>query len=300
MTFYTNSAIHMVAHGAWAQALMVMGAAELGLAQREAAQPLVEARDAGRARGLGRRVPRPRAERRGSSRARRSCTTCVGWTLIGAALLTLGARLPAALGRRCSPAFARRADRALGDALLRPRRRAGLRPPLAARGGAAPVRRLVLAGLAVRARRAGGGVGARHAAARVARLPAASSSGRRRSSRLHFDQFVELPVDRRCSTSTGRNYAGRPRVPRARRRARRVRTLPTGAYTVRWHALSADGARRLGRLDVRRARAGAAADGGLRRGRADAHRARRALAVLPRARADDRLARLPAARACAG
>jgi hypothetical protein len=33
MTFYTNSAIHMVAHGIWAQALMVMGAAELGLAK---------------------------------------------------------------------------------------------------------------------------------------------------------------------------------------------------------------------------------------------------------------------------
>jgi hypothetical protein len=33
MTFYTNSAIHMVAHSVWAQALMVMGAAELGLAR---------------------------------------------------------------------------------------------------------------------------------------------------------------------------------------------------------------------------------------------------------------------------
>jgi hypothetical protein len=33
MTFYTNSAIHMIAHGTWAQALMVMGAAELGLAK---------------------------------------------------------------------------------------------------------------------------------------------------------------------------------------------------------------------------------------------------------------------------
>src|SRR4051812_24353731 len=33
MTLYTNSAIHMVAHGAWAQALMVMGGAELGLAR---------------------------------------------------------------------------------------------------------------------------------------------------------------------------------------------------------------------------------------------------------------------------
>jgi len=35
MTFFTNSAIHMVAHGAWAQALMAMGAAELGLAKRK-------------------------------------------------------------------------------------------------------------------------------------------------------------------------------------------------------------------------------------------------------------------------
>ena len=31
MTFFTNSAIHMIAHGAWAQALMFAGAAELGL-----------------------------------------------------------------------------------------------------------------------------------------------------------------------------------------------------------------------------------------------------------------------------
>jgi hypothetical protein len=33
MTFYTNSTIHMVAHGAWAQALMIAGAAELGVAR---------------------------------------------------------------------------------------------------------------------------------------------------------------------------------------------------------------------------------------------------------------------------
>ena len=32
MVFYTNSAIHMLAHSAWAQSLMVMGMAELGLA----------------------------------------------------------------------------------------------------------------------------------------------------------------------------------------------------------------------------------------------------------------------------
>jgi len=33
MAFFTNSAIHMLAHGSWAQALMVMGGAELGLAK---------------------------------------------------------------------------------------------------------------------------------------------------------------------------------------------------------------------------------------------------------------------------
>jgi len=33
MTFYTNSTIHTVAHGSWAQALMLAGAAELGLAR---------------------------------------------------------------------------------------------------------------------------------------------------------------------------------------------------------------------------------------------------------------------------
>jgi hypothetical protein len=33
MVFYTNSAIHMLAHSVWAQALMLMGAAHLGLAR---------------------------------------------------------------------------------------------------------------------------------------------------------------------------------------------------------------------------------------------------------------------------
>jgi len=33
MTFYTNSTIHMIAHGSWAQVLMLTGAAELGVAR---------------------------------------------------------------------------------------------------------------------------------------------------------------------------------------------------------------------------------------------------------------------------
>jgi hypothetical protein len=33
MVFYTNSAVHMLAHGAWAEGLMIAGAAHLGLAR---------------------------------------------------------------------------------------------------------------------------------------------------------------------------------------------------------------------------------------------------------------------------
>ena len=40
MAFYTNSAIHMVAHGAWAQAMMLAGGAELGLARGKLTNPL--------------------------------------------------------------------------------------------------------------------------------------------------------------------------------------------------------------------------------------------------------------------
>ena len=39
MAFFTSSAIHMLAHGAWAQALMAAGAAELGLAHGKLHHP---------------------------------------------------------------------------------------------------------------------------------------------------------------------------------------------------------------------------------------------------------------------
>jgi hypothetical protein len=39
MVFFTNSTIHMVAHGAWAQVLMLAGAAELGLARGKLTSP---------------------------------------------------------------------------------------------------------------------------------------------------------------------------------------------------------------------------------------------------------------------
>ena len=40
MTFFTNSTIHMVAHGAWAQVMMGAGAAELGLVKGKLSNPL--------------------------------------------------------------------------------------------------------------------------------------------------------------------------------------------------------------------------------------------------------------------
>jgi hypothetical protein len=40
MVFFTNSAIHMVAHGAWAEAMMLAGGAQLGLAAGKLKNPL--------------------------------------------------------------------------------------------------------------------------------------------------------------------------------------------------------------------------------------------------------------------
>jgi len=39
MTFYTNSTIHMIAHGSWAQVLMLAGGAELGLVRGKLRSP---------------------------------------------------------------------------------------------------------------------------------------------------------------------------------------------------------------------------------------------------------------------
>ena len=63
MVFFTNSTIHMLAHGAWAQVMMLAGAAELGLARGKLQSQLWRLCDAGRVRRLGRRVPGARAER---------------------------------------------------------------------------------------------------------------------------------------------------------------------------------------------------------------------------------------------
>jgi copper transport protein len=60
-----------------------------------------------------------------------------------------------------------------------------------------------------------------------------------RAVHLAFDQFVQFPSVEVFNAS-GRQFAG-PAVAHGLNVVARLRRLPTGAYTVRWHALSADG-----------------------------------------------------------
>jgi copper transport protein len=57
--------------------------------------------------------------------------------------------------------------------------------------------------------------------------------------RLHFDQFVQLPSIE-VLDANGVNHAAAA-VARGRDVTAKVRSLPRGAYTIRWHVLSSDG-----------------------------------------------------------
>jgi len=57
--------------------------------------------------------------------------------------------------------------------------------------------------------------------------------------RLHFDQLVQLPTIEVLDTN-GVNHAART-VAHGRDVTAKVRMLPRGAYTIRWHVLSSDG-----------------------------------------------------------
>jgi copper transport protein len=57
--------------------------------------------------------------------------------------------------------------------------------------------------------------------------------------RLHFDQIVQLPTIE-VLDQHGVNHAA-PAVSSGRSISAKVRRLPTGPYTVRWHVLSSDG-----------------------------------------------------------
>ncbi len=142
MALYTNSAIHMYAHGSWAEVLMAGGRLRAGARPRPADVPLVAAHLAARVRRLRDRVHRPRAElvvlrplgvppphARLDVRRDGGVPAC--------------ADLAAELGRAALRVRADGRPR-LGAAVLRPRRRSDLRAPVAGRRSAAPMRALLV------------------------------------------------------------------------------------------------------------------------------------------------------------
>src|SRR5947199_1743023 len=129
-----------------------------------------------------------------------------------------------------------------GDALLRPRRGAGVRPDLADRRGSASMKRLLLVGLVALASPA--------SAFAHATLEHSGPSFRQRlhvspsAAWLDFDQSVKaLATSIRVYSSNGdvvslRAHDGKnPRYVYVPLR----RALPKDAYTVRWHVISDDG-----------------------------------------------------------
>ena len=99
MVFFTSSTIHMVAHGSWAQVMMLAGAAELGLVRGKLTSPL----RGGSALPLAFVVSRPAflLHEQNPWFFQRSAFLhhLLGWTLLGVALLPARARRAAALGR---------------------------------------------------------------------------------------------------------------------------------------------------------------------------------------------------------
>ena len=93
---------------------------------------------------------------------------------------------------------------------------------------------------------------------------------------LHFDQYVKFPSLEVLNVH-GKDYTSTVRAVQTNVIAA-VKTLPTGDYTVRWHAPLGGLARGLGRVrTVRGSDAGPAADRGLWRERPDPDRECRAL-----------------------
>ena len=197
MAFFTNSAIHMYAHGSWAEVLMLAGGAELGLVH-------------GRLKSRWWRLTWPVAfvvtgtafivhEQNPWFFARSAFLHhLLGWTFIVAAVVPLALVLAAAL-RRCCRRASPLTILVVSVQLFSDRDVApifGHLSPLA--GDAAPMRRLLVIALAALAFPA--------AAFAHATLKSTTPSFRqelpaaRRVIRLHFDQQVKLlpGADARC------------------------------------------------------------------------------------------------------
>src|ERR671937_325030 len=204
---------------------------------RQATEPVLAALHRARVRRLGRGVPDPRAEQlavrpfglpaspdRLDARRRRD---------LPAAPDRPTARRGAADGLRA------RVRRPFDLPLLRPRRGAGVRPPVAVGWPTPPMRRLglvTLLGLAFPA-----------TAFAHANLQSTSPKFRERVGRApaavvpHFDQSVQAqPNAIDVKNAVGKTLSGTSRATGQDVRAP-LKRLPRGAYTVRWHVLSEDG-----------------------------------------------------------
>ena len=223
----------------------------------------------------------------------------LGWTALVARRLPARARVPPALDRRRVRLRDDRSSRSpcSSTATATSRRSSGTSR---SRGAAAPMRRRSSSPAARRARASGGGVRARVARSTSRRRSSSELARSPRQVVLQFDQSVDaLPNgDPACSRRTARTSPAR----RARsRRSATIVALAAEAADGRVHGALAGAVERRrtsSRASTRSASRVPAppvtdavgAQGPTR------DRARRALAVLPRARAPRRRARLPAAR----
>ena len=300
MVFFTNSTIHMIAHGSWAQVMMLAGAAELGLVRGKlheralaAGMPLafvvsgaaflIHEQNALALRAL--RLPAPRAR---LDAARRRALPA--------------RRAPSGRARSSStPGFALDARRDRGVALLRiatsrrssatSRRSPGCRTDEARCSSAVARWRSRCPRRLRRTRRW------------CRRRPAIRQRARALAARACA---LQLRPEREgaAERDPGLRREGTPRLGRGRARAatrarRRAAAAGcrAGAYTVRWTRDLGRRPRRLGRLHVRRPRARAAADRGVRRLRADDARSTSSAGSTSSRSRCSRRARLPAARA---
>ena len=131
VAFFTNSTMHTLAHSAWAQVMMLAGAAQLALVRGQAPDPLWELT---MAFGFPVSGPAFLVHEQNPWFFQRSAFLhhLIGWTILG----SRSSPSPGPTGRAPSSrtGFALRFRRARGPALLRPRPGADLRPPVAVAG----------------------------------------------------------------------------------------------------------------------------------------------------------------------
>ena len=242
MALYTSSTIHMLAHGSWAQVMMLAGAAELGVARGK-----LRSRYWRLCSALGFAVSGVAVLVHEQNHWLFSRTAflhhVLGWAALVAAIFPILQTFRPRVARgRVRVRDDVRPDR--GAPLLRPRHGRDLRPPRLLRRGAAPVNRLAVVAAALAALAAPASALAH--ATLVQTAPALGQELARAPAQvvLTYDQPVDAVREAVVVLNAkGVNVAGTPRAEKTAREliASLPKKLPNGAYTVRWRALSSDG-----------------------------------------------------------